>query len=157
MKKIPSISLLSILGLILGTGLAPAQTLVKESDVVAHIKEYRIRATQLETCKQNQTEYSGTRFRCEVSLGESGFAVFAGSKIVSGENHFDLTGTQGGLRFEVQFSPKLGGYELSIRRHGRRNIPGKRPFEYLEEAYKRAEGTVFRVVEIRLADETQIR
>lgn len=155
MKNILCISILSLLSLILGAGVAPAQTLLKESEVVAQIKEYRIRAAQLETCTANQSENSAARFDCEVSLGEQGFALFAGSKIVSGETHFDLTSkTHKGLRFEVHFSPKMGGYTLSIMRHGRRSLPGKRPFAYLEEAYKRGDGTVFRVVEFRLADET---
>ena len=153
MKKVSSIYLLSMLGLILGTGVAHAQTIVKKGEVVAHIKEYRVLATQLETCKQNPMESSNTRFRCEVNLEMIYYAVYVGSKIVSGENQFELTGRQPGTRFGVLFAPKLGGYEVSIQRYGRRATQKTaRPFDMLEKAYKKAEGTVFHVYDIHLED-----
>ena len=153
MKKVSRIYLLSMLCLILGTGVALAQTLVKEGAVVAQIREYRVLAPQLETCKQNPMESSNKRFRCEVNLEEFDYAVYVGSKIVSGENQFELTGRQSSVRFGVSFTPKLGGYEVSIQWYGRQTAQrASRPFDLLEKAYKRAEGTVFRVYDFRLAD-----
>ena len=153
MKKVSNIYLLFLLCLILGTGVASAQKLVKEGAVVAQIIEYLVLATQLETCKQNPMESSSARFRCEVNLEEFDYAVYLGSKIVSGENQFELTGRHPSIRFGVFFAPKLGGYEVSIQRYGRRTQQSaSRPFDMLEKAYKRAEGTVFQVYDIRLAD-----
>ena len=153
MKKVSRIYLLSMLGLILGTGVAPAQTLVKEGAVVAQIREYRVLTTQLEICKQNPMESSSMRYRCEVNLEEFDYAVYLGSKIASGKNQFELTGRQPSIRYGVLFTPKLGGYEVSIQRYGRQpNQKVPRPFNLLEKAYKRAEGTVFHIYDIRLAD-----
>ncbi len=155
MKKVSSISLLFMLGLILGTGVAHAQSVVKEGKVVAYVKEYKVLATHLETCKQNPLESSNKRYSCEVSLDKSEYALFAGSKFLSGENQFQFTGQQPSIRFAVTFSPKLGGYNVTIERYGRRTVPGKqtsRPSEQLEKTFKKAEGTTFQVIEFRLAE-----